>query len=552
MENLHPIVKKILIARGYKSEAQIEAFLNPSYDEHLHDPFLLKDIDKAVDRLKSAINRNENIVIYGDYDIDGLTATTLLMDYLGKVGARVTGYIPDRFEEGYGVNVDALKQLKKDGAQLIVTVDCGSKSIEALEWAQKNKLDVVVTDHHEVGDRLPPAVAIVNHKRHDDEYPFKDLAGCGVAFKLVQALQLKLDKSKRPADGREKWLLDLVAMGTVCDVVSLTGENRVLVKYGLHVLRKTPRLGIRALAAVSGVKIGELETYHLGYILGPRLNAAGRMEHAQKGLDLLNTNDKDEALKLAKYLDMLNNERRAEQDKIFRAAINQAEGYKDDPVLVLAAEDWSHGVVGIVASKLVEKYKKPTLLLQIMGEEAKGSARSFGDFNIVAGLDAAKDILEKHGGHFFAAGCTLKTKNIGVLRKKLNDFYKKQKLANQADKFELAHDAKIGELENLDDNLYAQLQKLSPFGMENNPPLLLVQNVSVVSVRLVGDEGRHLKLNLASNKGKSIDGIGFGLGHQHKTLNQDVNVKVWAELQENTYNGNRNLQLVIRKLQIME
>lgn len=552
MDNLHPIILQILTSRGYKTKAQIEAFLNPNYDEHLHDPFLLKDMHKAVARIKSAINKNENIVIYGDYDIDGLTATTLLMDYLGKVGASVTGYIPDRFEEGYGVNADALKQLKKGGAQLIVTVDCGSKSIEALEWARKNNLDVVVTDHHEVGDRLPPAVAIVNHKRHDDEYPFKDLAGCGVAFKLVQALQLKLAKNTRLADGSEKWLLDLVAMGTVCDVVSLTGENRVLVKYGLQVLRKTPRLGIRALAAVGGVKIGELDTYHLGYVLGPRLNAAGRMEHAQKGLDLLNTVDKDEALKLAKYLDSLNNERRSEQDKIFRAATSQAEEYKDDPVLVLAGKDWSHGVVGIVASKLVEKYKKPTLLLQIMGEEAKGSARSFGDFNIVAGLDSAKDILEKHGGHFFAAGCTLKTKNIDELRKKLNDFYKKQKLANQADKFDLAHDAEINELENLDDNLYAQLLTLSPFGMENSQPLLMVQNVSVASVRLVGDEGKHLKLNLASAQRKSIDGIGFGLGHQHKTLSQDVKVKVWAELQENTYNGNRSLQLVIRKLQIIE
>ncbi len=550
MDNLHPIISQILTVRGYKTKAQIEAFLNPDYDEHLHDPFLLKDMDKAVARIITALDKNENIVIFGDYDIDGLTATTLLMDYLGKLGAKVSGYIPDRFEEGYGVNVDALKQLKKEGAELIITVDCGSKSIDALEWAHKNKLDVVVTDHHEVGEVLPPCVALVNHKRPDDKYPFKDLAGCGVAFKLVQALQLKLAKNTRLTGGSEKWLLDLVAMGTVCDVVSLTGENRVLVKYGLQVLRKTPRLGIRALAAVGGVKIGELDTYHLGYVLGPRLNAAGRMEHAQKGLDLLNTKSKEQAIDLAQYLDSLNDERRAEQDKIFRAAVRQAEEHESEPVLVLAAEDWSHGVVGIVASKLMEKYKKPILLLQIMGDEAKGSARSYGDFNIVAALDYAKDILDKHGGHFFAAGCTLKSKNIISLREKLNKFYEMQELASQSDKFELTADAEVDALENLDDELHKQLQLLSPFGMENNSPLLLVQNITVASIRFVGDEGKHIKLNLTSAQGKSIDGIGFGLGGQHKTLSQNEKVKVWAELQENTYNGNRSLQLIIRKIRV--
>lgn len=551
MDNLHPIITQILSNRGYKTTAQINTFLNPSYDEHLHDPFLLKDMDKAVARIKIALEKKENIVIYGDYDIDGLTATTLLMDYFGKLGARVTGYIPDRFEEGYGVNVDALKKLKKEGADLIITVDCGSKSIDALKWAYKNKLDVVVTDHHEVGDELPSAIALVNHKQHDDTYPFKDLAGCGVAFKLVQALQVTLPKKHRLSEGSEKWLLDLVAMGTVCDVVSLNGENRVLVKYGLQVLRKTPRLGIRALAAVGSIKISELDTYHLGYVLGPRLNAAGRMEHAQKGLDLLNTTNKDEAIKLAQYLDGLNTARRAEQDKIYRAAASQADEHQNDSVLVLADKDWSHGVVGIVASKLVEKFKKPTLLLQIMGDDAKGSARSFGDFNIVAALDYAKDILEKYGGHFFAAGCTLKAKNIDSLRLKLNDFYKMQKLANQTNKFEPKHDAEIDSLQSIDDDLHEQLRLLSPFGMENNPPLLLVQNVSIAEVRLVGDEGKHLKLNLSGGSGKSIDGIGFGLGDQHKSLCQNTKVKVWAELQENTYNGNRNLQLIIRKLTVL-
>jgi len=543
--DLHPQIEAILIARGFKTKLARRAFLNPNYDEHLHDPFLLKDMQKAVKRISSAIKAKEQIVIYGDYDIDGLTATTLLLDYFERAGIKAGSYIPDRFEEGYGVSVEAVKKLKKGGAKLIITVDCGSKSHEALEWAKKNKLDVIVTDHHEVSKKLPPAAAIVNPKRHDDNYPFKDLAGCGVAFKLVQALQSELELIP---SGQEKWLLDLVAMGTVCDVVSLIGENRVLVSYGLQVLQKSPRLGLRALAATAQTKMANIDTYHLGFVIGPRLNAAGRLEHAQIGLDLLTTTSKREAINLATKLEKLNTERRAEQDKIYREASVLVEEFKEDPVLVLADASWSHGVVGIVASKLMERFRKPTLLLQILGKEAKGSARSFGDFNIVEALDSAEKLLIKHGGHFYAAGCTLATDNIAALRKQLNSYYQKQGLKNQEELLDPVAEATIERLDDLSIDFYEQLMQLRPFGMGNRRPVFRAKGLKVVELRQVGANQQHLKLTLCDEHEHHFDCIGFSLVHKNSNLKKGDTVDAWFELDLNVFNGRSALQLLIRGL----
>jgi single-stranded-DNA-specific exonuclease len=331
--DLPVLIRHLLARRGYTTEADIEAFLHPDYATGLHDPYLMTGMKEAVDRILTAVKAKQKIVIYGDYDIDGITASAVLLETFQSLGHEATSYIPDRFEEGYGINLDALKKLKKEGYELVVTVDCGITSVREIAWAMSNGLDIVVTDHHAIPPEIPKAVAVVNPKQPGDAYPFKDLAGVGVAFKLAQALQ---QASGKPEAGREKWLLDLVALGTVCDVVTLVGENRVLATYGLVVMNKTRRAGIRALADVSKVSLGEIRSYHLGFIFGPRMNAAGRLEHAAKSLELMVTEDLSRAHEIAEELDQLNHQRRSDQATILAEADAQAEQYIDDPILVLA------------------------------------------------------------------------------------------------------------------------------------------------------------------------------------------------------------------------
>jgi len=417
------VIDQILASRKLADAATRAAFCEPHlhtrYTAHKHDPFLLPDMQAAVDRIVKAKENGEFIYIYGDYDIDGLTATTILLEAFAKFGLRREAFIPNRFTDGYGLNKEAMRTLKDRGAQLIVTVDCGSLSHAEIELANSLGMDVIVTDHHSVADTMPPAVATINPKRIDHVYPFKDLAGCGVAFKLVQALQTKLDGLP---DGHEKLLLDLVAFGTVCDVVTLLDENRANVFCGLEVMRQMRRPAFRALAAIADVRPEKINARTLGFMFGPRLNAAGRLETAQHSLDLLTATDPMQALEIAQKLDAMNIKRRADQDKIFKAALAQAEQFKDDPVLVLSGTEWSHGIIGIVAAKILERHFKPTFVLEEMGEEAKGSARSFGDFSAVEAIRFADQWLIKGGGHKLAAGVTMRTENINNFRQAVNDF----------------------------------------------------------------------------------------------------------------------------------
>ncbi|HSW92544.1 MAG TPA: DHH family phosphoesterase, partial [Patescibacteria group bacterium] len=388
------IFEQILKARGLDNEAA-KLFFEPNYEVR-HDPFLLPDMAAAVSRLVEARERQEHITIYGDYDIDGLTATTVLLDAFSSFGFRfVDAFIPNRFREGYGMTEQAVEEIAAAGATLIVTVDCGSLSEGPIVRAKELGVDVIVTDHHNVAPVQPPAVAVINPKRllqdyperyeklrlieqADGEplYPFLDLPGVGVAFKLVQALQTQLDGLEV---GQEKWLLDLVALGTVCDVVTLIDENRLHVYWGLKVLAKTRRPGLKALMGVAGAEPAQLTARTLGFGLGPRMNAAGRLETAKYAQDMLLATDGMVALELAQKLDELNIARRKAQDIIYKAALEQAEQYTKDPVLVLSHAEWSHGIIGIVAAKILERYKKPTYVLQELGEESKGSARSYGD-----------------------------------------------------------------------------------------------------------------------------------------------------------------------------
>ena len=531
------VKEQLLAARGLTDATILAEFcesdLGARYTRFKHDPFLLPDMRAAVERIARAKKQNELVYIYGDYDIDGITATTILREAFTKFGIRHESFIPNRFVEGYGLTKDAIKTLHAKGAQLVVTVDCGSLSHAEIALANELGMDIVVTDHHNVAPEMPPAVATVNPKRPDHEYPYKDLAGCGVAFKLVQALQTVLPGLP---DGHEKLLLDLVAFGTVCDVVTLLDENRANVFCGLHVLRQMRRPGFKALAAVTETAPQKVTARTLGFVFGPRLNAAGRLETAQYSLDLLTATDPMQAFELAQKLDTMNRQRRAAQDTIFKAAKVQAEQHTDDPVLVLSGKEWSHGIIGIVAAKILETYHKPTFVIEEMGEEAKGSARSFGDFSAADAIRAAEAHITKGGGHKLAAGVTLPTKNIPAFRQAVNDFYRAQKLIHQLRHLEPKTDAIVDDLRELNPALMTFLKTLEPFGHGNPEPVFQVPRAVIHRRQALGKDGSHLKLEIGDAHGNRWQLIGFGQAQKYlHDVGQEV--AVWFTLLENEWRG---------------
>ncbi|HMR72440.1 MAG TPA: single-stranded-DNA-specific exonuclease RecJ [Candidatus Saccharibacteria bacterium] len=541
------LLETILKNRGYASRQEREAFLSPDYDAQSADPFLLPDMARAVERIVRAKKNHEKVVIYGDYDIDGLTASTVLLESLTAFGIETSVFIPNRFVEGYGLSGPALKKLAADGAQLVVTVDCGSLSHKEIELANTSGLDVIVTDHHSVADTMPSAVAVINPKRTDHTYPFIDLAGVGVAFKLVQALQTELGGL---AKGQEKWLLDLVALGTVCDVVQLKGENRALVYWGLRVMQKTRRVGLKMLIAVSRIQPDALDARALGFGLGPRLNAAGRLETAQLALDLLTSTDRAEALRLAELLDVMNTERRAEQDRIFKAAKEQALEYEKDNVLVVSHESWSHGIIGIVAAKLLETYHKPTFVLQELADgTAKGSARSFGDFSAVEGIRATETLLIKGGGHKLAAGVTLETSKVSDWRMAINSYYKGLKLENQSQHLYPKADVTIDGFEGLSEKLIHDLSRLEPYGHGNPEPVFTIQDVSVTGRRTMGADAQHVRYTLLDSEGYTLHMVAFNKAHEF-TADIGERVNVWFSLTLNEWQGRRSVEGRLIRLEL--
>lgn len=557
------LFEAILASRGLAGDER-DAFLNPVY-EMKHDPFLLPDMEKAVQRLVAAREKQQRITIYGDYDIDGLTATTLLLDALESLGFQnVDAFIPNRFVEGYGLTVDAIEQIVNKGAQLIITVDCGSLSEKEIIRAGELGADVIVTDHHNVAPVQPPAVAVINPKRlladYPEEYhayvlkadskmqgkiyPFLDLAGVGVAFKLVQALLTKIGGLE---GGREKWLLDLVALGTVCDVVNLTNENRTNVYWGLKVLAKTRRPGLKALMAVAGVTPENLSAKSLGFGLGPRMNAAGRLETAQHSLDLLRAKKSMDAFDLAQKLDVFNTTRKKDQERIFNEAVLQAERFKSDNVLVVSSENWSHGIIGIVAAKLMERYAKPTFVLEEMGDEAKGSARSYGDFSAAEAIRAADDIITKGGGHKFAAGVTLPVDSIVAFRSRVNEYYRTQKLFNQQSLLLPMEDV-VTSLENVSEELIYHISALEPFGNGNPEPILSSQNLRVFYRKSMGADEQHIKLGLQDIGGQKIYMIAFN-APEHFFVETGERVTVWYRPTLNEWQGRRSVEGYLLRLE---
>lgn len=538
------VIDQLLKSRGLSGKALQEAFFSPAYDKFKHDPFLLPDMADAVERLAEAKANGELVYIYGDYDIDGLTATALLLDAFTKFGIKTEAFIPNRFIDGYGLSSAAMRGLAGAGAQLVVTVDCGSLSHKEIELANSLGMDVIVTDHHSVAEQMPPAVATINPKRPDHKYPFIDLAGVGVAFKLVQAMQQKLPGLP---EGQEKWLLDLVALGTVCDVVQLEDENRANVFWGLQVMAKTRRPGIQALAQVIGLDLNKLNARSLGFMLGPHLNSSGRLKTALLSLQLLTATDGLKAVEIAWKLREMNEERRNSQRKINKEAMEQALKYGEDPVLVLSDASWSHGIIGIVAANIQEALYKPTFILQEVGESSKGSARSFGDFSAVDAIRAAENLIIKGGGHKLAAGVTLKTSHIDAFRKTINNFYRSLGLKDQKKYFEPEPDAQLNNFGELTREVMAVVKNFEPFGHGNPEPVFYIEGAIIHKRQHLGKDGTHLKLDIEDSQGNLWQFIGFGMveKYQHQVGEE---VSVWFKLIENEWRGVVRLEGQIIKL----
>lgn len=533
------LFERILAARGLNDVSARQAFLSPDYAATKYDPFLLSEMDKAVARLVLARQHQEKVVIYGDYDIDGLSATALLLDAFHSFGFQhLDAFIPNRFVEGYGMTIGAVNKVRDMGAQLIVTVDCGSLCHTEIAYAAELGIDTVVTDHHNIAPTRPPAVATVNPKYADHEYPFRDLCGAGVAFKLVQALQTRLDGLP---DGYEKWLLDLVALGTVCDIVTLADENRANVYWGLEVLKKQRRTGLKALMAVSGIEPETVNARHLGFGLGPRMNAAGRLDTAQHSLDMLTATDGIEALAASEKLEAFNVERRSIQDKIFKQACEQADDMADDRVLVVASEGWNHGVIGIVASKLVETYKKPVFIIGIRGDTATGSARSFGNFSAADAVRAADDIILRGGGHGAAAGVTLETAQIPAFRRRVNEFYDSLNLINQTSFLQPHADVEIKDFAEITEELVEQISRMEPFGNGNPEPILKITHVVVAGVRRMGANGQHVKIALRDASEKTLQVLAFNAPEMFFREPGDE-IAAWFQPNINEWNGVRTVE----------
>ncbi len=500
---LDPIVARVLYARKLEDAQALSAFLDPSR-ESAGDPFDLQDMAPAVERLWRAIADDEPIAVYGDFDADGVSATALLTLALTRLGARVTPYIPDRFSESYGLNCPALEHLHGEGVRLVVTVDCGIRSPIEVAFGRELGLDLIVTDHHTVpAGKLPPALAVINPKREDSAYPFRDLAGVGVAYRLAQALA-QARTAPRAADWDPREYLDLVALGTVADIVPLLGENRALVAEGLHRLRHAPRVGLRALMAAAGVAPERLDATGIAFRLAPRMNAAGRLEHATLAYELVTSDIPDRAEALAAELGRVNERRQQLLEQQFAQA--QAQVAENEGLLFVDGPDYHEGIVGLVASRLVESYARPALVMRRGDEWTRGSARSLEGFHITHALDACADLLARYGGHAQAAGFTLATANLEPLRARLGD-YAREHLDPAAMQPRLMVDAIVG-LADLSEETPRALAALGPFGEGNPEPLLATRGLRLVALRAVGRDSRHLRLTV-SDGSRYIEGIAF-------------------------------------------
>lgn len=543
MPDLPPLAVQLLRNRGITDLAAATDFLNGRFAAD--DPLQLKGMVRAVERLEEAIGRGQRIAVYGDFDADGVTATALLVQVLGALGADVQPYIPHRVDEGYGLNLDALRRLYRAGIRVVVTVDCGIRSVAEVQKVGRH-MDLIITDHHlPHGGEVPPAVAVINPRQEGCPYPFKDLAGVGLAYKLAQALLRTARGRGLPAD-YESGLLDLVAIGTVADLARLLGENRALVLRGLECLNDGQRPGVTALMADAGLRRGEVDAEAIGFRLGPRLNAAGRLESAMLAYQLLTGTDPLETKTLAARLGELNRERQLLTEETVAAAEAQVEAEQAGADLILvASSSFRAGVVGLAASRLTEAYYRPSVVVELGQDESRGSCRSIPEFHITDALDECRELLIRHGGHRAAAGFTVATANLEALRHRLQAIAAEQ-LAGVERRPMLAIDAEVP-LDQVDWPIYEQVQHMQPCGQGNPSPVLLSRGVPVRDRRPMGISGQHLKLLLGFPAGVAWDAILFRGGPLLDEVPDVADVAYCLAV--NDWNGERRLQLEIQDLQ---
>lgn len=537
--NISTLLAKILINRNIVDEEEINVFLNPKRN-NFHDPFLMLDMDKAVDRIIKAIKKNkEKTIIYGDYDVDGITSITVLKKFLSERGLEVDYYIPNRLEEGYGLNKDAIQGIAKQGYTLMITVDCGISGINEIEMANSLGIETIITDHHEQLDSLPQAYCIINPKRKDNTYPFRGLAGVGVVFKLIQAISIKLGLDEK---AYLKYL-DIVCIGTISDIVPLVDENRVIAKLGLMLVKVTKNIGLKELITQTGYS--NIDSSMVSFGIAPRINACGRMGKQEEALKLFITDDKNEANEITKKLNEYNIQRQEKEKNIFEQAIKKLENNNVEELnsIVLAGENWHNGVIGIVASRLTEKYFKPTILICIEGDEGKGSGRSIPGIDLHQALVESSQYLKKYGGHEMAVGLSLEKNKIEDFRKHFEEILKEKNVKQILPVINI--DCEITK-KDLNKETIEQIKLLEPYGEKNKPPLVVYKNLKITSIRALS-EGKHLKIELKDGN-ENISAIGFNLGELSEEYLIGDKVDIVGTLELNSYNGQERIQINLKDI----
>lgn len=537
--NISELLATILVNKNITTQKEINEFLNPTRNDFF-DPFLMNDMDIAIKRIKKAIENQEKVIIYGDYDVDGITSITVLKSFLKDVGLDVDYYIPNRLEEGYGLNKNAIDEIAKKEYKLMITVDCGISAIEEVDYANSLGIEVIITDHHEPGDEIPKALAVIDNKRKDSKYPFRELAGVGVAFKVSQALAQSMNVRE------EEYLkyLDIVCVGTISDIVPLVSENRVITKLGLKLVKQTRNMGLRAIINSSGYS--QINSTTISFGVAPRINACGRMGKAEQALKLLLSKDIYEVNKLTQELNSYNRERQEIEKEIFENVLTKIEqnNLAKNRTIVVGGENWHHGVIGIVSSKITEKYFKPSILLSFEEDgTGKGSGRSIPGFDLHEALMKCENCLEKFGGHSMAVGLTIKRENLEQFYKEFEKIAEQNKTENIVPIINV--DAKI-ELDKIDKSVVEDLKQLEPFGEANKTPTFALKNIRIDSIRALS-EGKHLKLTLRENN-QIINAIGFNIGELAEAYKIGDKIDIAGVLEINTFNGIDNLQINIKDI----
>lgn len=534
---LNEILARVLISKNITKKDDMDLFMNPTRKD-FHDPFLMPDMNIIVDRILKAIDNEEKIMIYGDYDADGITSITVLKTFLEERGLKVESYIPNRLDEGYGLNKEAIKKIYDSGYRLIITVDCGISGIDEVDYANSLGMEVLITDHHEPGQNLPNALAIVDAKRKDNQYPFNQLAGVGVVFKLIQAISIRLKLDEK------EYLkyLDIVCIGTISDIVPLSDENRVIAKLGLKLVNQTKNIGLKALLEILGFK--QIDSGIISFGVAPRINACGRMGNEKVALDLFLSKDYETARKIAIKLNEYNSERQAIEKRIFDEATEKIEKEeKENACIIVGGEGWHHGIIGIVASKVTDMYFKPSILICFEENIGKGSGRSIPGFDLHEALMQCSNELEKFGGHAMAVGVTLEKSKFNEFKTKLEEYAKKCEMDKIVPIIYI--DSELS-LKNIDIDSVKSLKLLEPYGESNKTPLFMFKNLKINSIRALS-EGKHLKLTLKEDN-FMINAIGFNMGELSEKYLIDDKIDIVGSLEINSFNGNDSIQIVIKDI----